>query len=163
MLPITIKTSPNIRIIGMKKEISFAENKTTELWQSFMPRRKEILNPINTDLYSMSFYPTDFFSSFDIHKKFEKGAGMPVNTIKNIPEGMQEINIESGLYATFIYKGIAANYPKIFQYVLQQWIPENNYQIDNRPFFEILGEKYKRDAEDSEEEVWIPVINMLMG
>jgi predicted transcriptional regulator YdeE len=34
---------------------------------------------------------------------------------------------------------------------------ENNYQIDNRPFFEILSEKYKRDAEDSEEEVWIPI------
>jgi AraC family transcriptional regulator len=70
---------------------------------------------------------------------------------------MQEINIDSGLYATFIYKGIAADYPKVFQYVLQQWIPENNYQIDNRPFFEILSEKYKRDAEDSEEEVWIPI------
>jgi AraC family transcriptional regulator len=29
--------------------------------------------------------------------------------------------------------------------------------LDNRPHFEILGEKYKQGSPDSEEEIWIPV------
>lgn len=31
------------------------------------------------------------------------------------------------------------------------------YEIDFRPHFEILGEKYKNNDPGSEEEVWIPV------
>ena len=158
---IIIKTSPAYQIVGMKREISFAENTTSVLWQNFMPRRNEITDKINSDLFSISIYPEDFFKTFDIHKKFEKCAGIAVKSTESIPDGMQLIPINEGLYATFIYKGLAANYPKVFQDVLQAWLPEHGYQIDNRPFFEILGEKYKRDAEDSEEEIWIPVINML--
>ncbi len=160
---IIIKSSPLFQIICMKRQISFAENTTNLLWQSFMPRRSEINNKINSDLFSISIYPEDFFSAFDAHKKFEKYAGIPVKYTESVPEGMQLISIEVGLYATFMYKGLAENYPNVFQNILQNWLPEHGYQIDNRPFFEILGEKYKRDAEDSEEEIWIPVINMLMG
>jgi AraC family transcriptional regulator len=29
--------------------------------------------------------------------------------------------------------------------------------LDNRPHFEILGEKYKQGSTDAEEEIWIPV------
>ena len=33
----------------------------------------------------------------------------------------------------------------------------SEYEFDNRPQFEILGEKYKNNAPDSEEEIWIPI------
>jgi len=29
--------------------------------------------------------------------------------------------------------------------------------LDNRPHFEVLGEKYKNGDPESEEEIWIPV------
>lgn len=156
-MEIIIKTNPAYQIIGMKREISFAENTTSEIWQNFMPRRHEISDKINSDLFSISIYTEDFFRAFDIHNKFEKCAGIAVKSTESIPEGMQLIPIEEGMYATFIYKGLAENYPKVFQNILQHWIPENGYQIDNRPFFEILGEKYKRNSEESEEEIWIPI------
>ena len=31
------------------------------------------------------------------------------------------------------------------------------YTLDDRPHFEILGEKYKNQDPDSEEELWIPI------
>jgi AraC family transcriptional regulator len=34
---------------------------------------------------------------------------------------------------------------------------DSAYDLDNRPHFEILGEKYKNESPDSEEELWIPV------
>ena len=33
--------------------MNLAENKTSELWRSFMPQRKEITNFLSTDLFSM--------------------------------------------------------------------------------------------------------------
>jgi len=36
-------------------------------------------------------------------------------------------------------------------------LPNSDYELDNRPHFEILGKKYKNNSADSEEEIWIPV------
>jgi AraC family transcriptional regulator len=37
------------------------------------------------------------------------------------------------------------------------WLPSSDYVLDNRPHFEILGEKYKINDPESEEKIWIPV------
>ena len=50
-----IETLAEKKLIGKRIQMSLANNKTRELWQSFMPRRKEIQNNIGTDLYSMQF------------------------------------------------------------------------------------------------------------
>jgi AraC family transcriptional regulator len=31
------------------------------------------------------------------------------------------------------------------------------YELDDRPHFEILGDKYKNNDPNSEEEIWIPI------
>jgi AraC family transcriptional regulator len=60
-----------------------SDNRTGELWRDFMPRRKEIKNSVNADLFSIEIY--------------------------------------------------------------------------DRSHFEIMGEKYKLNDPNSEEEVWIPI------
>ncbi|MFT5513068.1 MAG: AraC family transcriptional regulator, partial [Bacteroidia bacterium] len=47
--------------------------------------------------------------------------------------------------------------PKTFGYIFGEWIPNSIYDIDSRPHFEILGDKYKNDHPNSEEEIWIPI------
>jgi AraC family transcriptional regulator len=37
------------------------------------------------------------------------------------------------------------------------WLPDSGFELDNRPHFAVMGEKYKRDDDASEEEIWIPV------
>jgi AraC family transcriptional regulator len=37
------------------------------------------------------------------------------------------------------------------------WLPDSEYRLDVRPHFEVLGEKYKNDDPESEEEIWIPI------
>jgi AraC family transcriptional regulator len=44
-----------------------------------------------------------------------------------------------------------------FTYIFTRWLPASGYQLDNRPHFEILGDKYKNNDPESEEEIWIPV------
>lgn len=46
---------------------------------------------------------------------------------------------------------------KIFEYIFVEWLPDTIYELDNRPHFEILGEKYKNNDPDSEEDLWIPI------
>lgn len=138
--------------------MTYAANKTQELWRSFMPRRKEIKNNINTDLISMQVYDAAFnFQHFNPDIPFDKWAAIEVSDFEMIPEGMETFILPTGLYAVFIHKGPATEGEKTFRYIFETWIPQSSYAIDARPHFEILGEKYKHDDPSSEEEVWIPI------
>ena len=76
---------------------------------------------------------------------------------ENIPAGMNPFLLKGGLYAVFVHRGPASSGEKTFRYIFGIWLPASEYVIDDRPHFEILGEKYKHDDPDSEEEIWIPV------
>ena len=137
--------------------MSLSDNKTLELWQSFMPRRKEIENSIGTELYSMQSYDPLYFDRFNPNASFEKWATIEVSDFDGIPKEMEAITLTAGLYAVFLYKGGASGASQIFQYIFENWLPNSEYHLDHRPHFEILGEKYKPNDENSEEEIWIPI------
>jgi AraC family transcriptional regulator len=61
-----------------------------------------------------------------------------------------------GLYAVFNYKGSNMDH-SIFEYIFRSWLPDSEYYLDNRPHFEVLGDKYKNNDPSSEEEIWIPI------
>ena len=52
------------KLVGKRLIMSFSNNKTGDLWRSFMARRKEIKNNIGTELYSMQIYAPLFFEKF---------------------------------------------------------------------------------------------------
>ena len=137
--------------------MTYAKNKTLNLWQSFMPRRKEITSSLNKEIISMQVYEESFdFSYFDLNRKFEKWAAVEVLDFDTVPKDMESYILPGGLYAVFFYKGSSVD-TKIFHYIFDRWLPSSNYLLENRPHFEILGEKYKNNDPTSEEEIWIPV------
>ncbi|WP_273568806.1 GyrI-like domain-containing protein [Maribacter halichondriae] len=153
-----IETLPKKFLIGKSIRTSLTNNKTAELWQSFMVDRTAIKNNISTDLYSVQVYDKlEYFQNFNPQTEFTKWAAAEVNSIENIPNGFESFTLEGGLYAVFLHKGPANEFKRTFQFIFGQWLPNSEYVIDVRPHFEILGEKYKNDAPDSEEEVWIPI------
>ncbi len=146
------------KVIGKRIRTSLSNNKTFELWHSFMPRRMEIKNRTNTDLLSISVYDTSMdFENFSPQAEYDKWAAAEVTDFNSIPDGMEPLTIESGLYAVFIHKGAASDGTKTFRYIFGTWLPNSDYVIDTRPHFEILGSKYKNNDPDSEEEIWVPV------
>ena len=145
------------KLIGKRIRTSFSNNRTFELWNTFMPKRKEIKNIIGTELYSIQIYEPLFFDNFDPKKEFEKWATMEVTDFNTVPDGMETFILQSGLYAVFLYRGAASAAAPIFQYILETWLPNSEYTLDDRPHFEILGEKYKNEDPTSEEEIWIPI------
>ncbi|TRX51989.1 GyrI-like domain-containing protein [Fulvivirga sp. M361] len=149
-----IEILPAKKLIGKSLKMSLTKNKTFDLWKSFMPRRKEITNNITTDLISMQVYSHSF--DFDPNTEFEKWATVEVSDFKNIPDGMSTFLLKGGLYAVFLHKGSSTDF-STFQYIFTTWLPNSDYHLDDRPHFEVLGEKYKNNDPDSEEEIWIPV------
>lgn len=145
-------------LVGQHLTMTYASNRTAELWGRFMPRRREVTQTVDGNLYSLQVFGDDFdFQKFDPLKDFEKWAAVEVSSAGDIPDGMDAFLLQGGLYAVFTYKGAASQGAKFFQYIFGTWLPNSEYLLDNRPHFEILGEKYRNDHPDSEEEVWIPV------
>ncbi len=143
------------KLVGKRLKMSLADNKTFELWRSFMPRRKEIKNNLTTDLFSMQAYEnTAYFQSFNLNAIFEKWAAVEVSDFEHIPEGMESYILAGGKYAVFQQKGHSTD---VFQYIFGTWLPNSDYELDNREHFELLGEKYKNNDPNSEEEIWIPI------
>ncbi len=136
--------------------MSLANNKTAELWKSFAPRCKEISNNISNDLISMQVYEPSYFANFNPTNEFVKWATVEVTNFDSVPADMETFILPGGRYAVFEYKG-SSNDPSIFQYIFGTWLPSSEYVLDNRPHFEVLGDKYKNNDPTSEEEIWIPV------
>lgn len=143
------------KLVGKRLRMSLAENRTGELWRSFMPRRREVGNTVTSDLYSMQVYsqPVDVGN---LQQEFEKWAAVEVSDDSSVPDGMEVFTLKGGLYAVFSYKGPSTD-TTIFRYIFGTWLPGSAYTLDSRPHFEVLGEKYKNADPDSEEEIWIPI------
>ena len=158
MYPNRIVTTLPIKLIGKRIKTSLTNNKTSQLWQSFMPLRGTIPHVVSTNLFSVTFYDERMdFAHFNPKIEFEKWAAVEVSDFDNIPESMESCVLESGLYAVFTYCGVPSEAAPFFEYIFTRWIPSSGYQIDNRAHFEVLGEKYRHNDRSSEEEVWIPI------
>lgn len=144
-------------IVGCKHTMSFTADTTRELFQSFMPRRMNIPNRNNSEILCVQNYPEGFFRNFNPTTPFEKWAAVEVTDFSASPEGMEIMTIPEGLYAVFLFKGRPSEADSFFRNIFMNWFPASQYELDVRPHFDILGEKYKNDSPESEEEVWIPV------
>ena len=143
------------KLAGKKLKMSLADNKTFDLRKSFRPRRKEIKNSLNDEMISMQVH-NEPLRIGDLSQEFEKWALVEVSDFEKIPNEMETFVLESGLYAVFYYKRLNTD-NRIFIYIFGDWLPNSDYLLDERPHFEILGEKYKNGEPNSEEEIWIPI------
>jgi AraC family transcriptional regulator len=150
-----IDTLREKKLIGAHLEMSLAADRTRELWQQFMPRIKEIENRTSGDKISLQIY-REPLKMGDFTHKFEKWAAVEVANFDSVPEGLETLMLPGGVYAVFDYKGSSGD-PQIFRYIFTEWLPRSAYALDDRPHFEVLGEKYRNNDPESEEEIWIPV------
>jgi AraC family transcriptional regulator len=152
-----IETLAKKKLVGKRMCMSLSANKTGQLWQNFMPRRKEIQNIIGSELFSIEVYPPTYWDKFDPDAEFEKWAAVEVAGWRTIPDDMETMTLPNGQYAVFIHKGPASAAPQTYGYIFGTWLPNSDFLLDNRPHFALMGEKYKNEDPNSEEEIWIPV------
>ena len=156
-----IETLKEKKLVGKRIKMSFSDRKTYGLWNSFMPRRKEIRNTIGADLYSIEVYEPNYFDNFNPDALFDELAAIEVTDFNDVPDQMEKIVLPGGLYAVFLHKGPANEGIKTYSYIFENWLPDSDYDLDHRPHFAVMGVKYKHDDPGSEEEIWIPVKSKL--
>lgn len=150
-----IKIFPQKTLIGKKLKMSLADNRTGELWKGFSMDLKAFNLRENIFKYSVQVYDNPlYFKAFNPNNTFTKWAGIESNLLDFLPEGMESFTIPEGKYAVFLHKGMGI---EIFNYIFNEWIPSSQYELDQRPHFEILGEKYIQGSAESEEEIWVPI------
>lgn len=154
-----IKETGARQFVGQRIQTQLSENRTSELWQGFAPRIKEVEHRVPSGSFSLQVYFHDFmkevFTPFTI---FEKWAGVEVSDTSNIPTAMEILHIPAGRWAVFTYKGTAANFHIFAQYIYGIWLPTSGEQLDNRPHFEQMPSDYLGHGHpDAEELVWIPI------
>ena len=151
-------------VLGKSRDMSLAEDKTKELWQSFGPLVKTIKGRRDHNFISMQKYREPFNpSGFNPHAVFTKWAAVAIGEDANTEEPearspeLQRYRIEGGLYAVFKHVGPASEFRRSMESIYGKWFPNNPYQVDDREHFEILPEGYRPDDPEAEEEIWIPI------
>jgi AraC family transcriptional regulator len=146
-------------VVGIKASMSIQtiQQETGNLARQFMPRRHEIVSRVGEHVFSIQDYGNLQMKDLTPQTTFEKWIGVEVSNFDKIPDGMETYILKSGTYAVFTYKGSIQDFPKSRQYIFQDWLPNSNYQLDNRAHFEELSENYSKDLQNTEEDVWIPV------
>lgn len=154
-----IVNSKDILIIGMRTNMSFQtiNQETGQLARQFMPRRHEIQSRVGTYSFSIQNYDNFNFKILNPTSTFEKWVGVEVSNASPVPQGMEVLTIKSGNYLVFNYKGSAQDFPKFWQHLHTEWLPNSEFELDNRPHFERLSDDYNPTGLSNEEEVWVPV------
>lgn len=134
--------------------MSLSDNRTSDLWKDFMTNKSLIENKVGTDLYSIQVYDNYmYFEKFNPNTQFTKWAGAEVENHENIPFGFNSFVLKSALYVVFIHRGLRGAFQETVQFIFGEWLPSSEYELDNRPHFEVLGTNYKNNDPSSEEEV----------
>lgn len=146
------------KLIGIRMNMSFTNDKTKELWQCFMPRRHEVENRVTSEYISLQNYSLTGTPLFAPEAIFEKWALVEVSDLDIIPKDMESYLLGAGTYAVFIHIGPASAFASTMEYIFGKWLPKSSYRLDDRPHFEKLPEGYNPSDPDATEEIWIPVI-----
>ncbi len=152
-----IETLTEKKLIGIRIRMSFSDNQTAALWRSFLPLRKGIKDLAGPELYSVEIYPAGFFNQFNPQTPFEKWAAVEVKDYVTVPDGMETLVLPGGLYAVVLHQGAASALMLTYRDILQNWLPNSGFILDHRPHFAVMGEKYKNENPDSEEDICLPI------
>ena len=151
---------PKKKLIGIQRKMTFASipQETVALWKQFMPLHATINNKVDANFYSLQVYKSLLkMQEVKGTDEFTKWALVEVINFENVPKTMKTFELDGGLYAVFLHKGLGSEFAKTMNYIFGEWLPKSDYTIDHRPHFELLGAKYKNNDPSSEEEVWIPI------
>ncbi len=154
-----IVTSKAILIVGLKDSLTFMTNAqgTGNLARQFMPKRNQILNRVGAEKFSIQVYNQFEYNTMTPKTVYEKWVGVAVSNFEELPEGLETLTIKAGNYAVFNYKGKPEGFIESWQYIHANWLPNSEYQLDDRPHFEKLPEAYHPSNPITNEEIWVPI------
>jgi len=147
----TKKPSMKFVGIGIETSVKNASKDCPKVWQEFMKRHKEIKSYIGgMKNYGVCINPNQAECSF------RYVACAEVSDFKDIPEGMEKVEIPSETHFVFIHKGKLNKLGETYGGIMET-IPKTNKKQKENFWVEFYDNKWKGDKDESEFEIWIPV------
>jgi predicted transcriptional regulator YdeE/DNA-binding transcriptional MerR regulator len=144
-----IVTKPAFTVVGMLYHGKNEHNEIAQMWGKFVPRIEEIKHITGShDSYGVC-------SDLEPAGTFEYVAGVPVDKVEDVPEGMVSWDVPQNEYAVFpcTLKTIGEAY----QYGFQTWLPGSGYQRGDGPDFEHYDENFEPQVEGSQLYIYVPI------
>jgi len=127
----------------------FSPEETSTLWRGFRGKIREMNFPDERELWSVQVHQAEHTGRI-----LQRWAAAEMDVLA---PGFEALEIPSGLYAVFLYRGGMAGFESFLINAFEETLPSYSLSIDNRPHFQLLGKGFNPFSEESEEEVWIPV------
>jgi len=154
-----IVESKEILIVGLKAEANFHNIHlvTPQLARQFMPRLNEVKHRKGSFILSLQKYNHFDYNTFNPDESFKKWIGVEVINLDAVPQNMETLSIATGRYLVIDFKGSLPEFIKFWQNIHSSWLPNSEYELDDRPHFEKLPPSYNPMQTVNEEEIWIPI------
>jgi len=144
-----IMTKAEFTVVGMRYHGKNENNEIAQVWQEFIPRMGEIKHR------SEHGYSYGVCRDLTEDGQFEYMAGVAVDKVADVPEGMADWTVPAQKYAVFTctLPTLAAAYEHAFR----TWLPQSDYQRAEGPDFELYDESFDAEKEDSELFIYVPI------
>ena len=151
-------TIPEKKVVGMRSTMHHSEYENiVALWRRFMPQKQKLKTTISEELIAMQIFSLQ--KDGQPKEEFQIWACTEVSNFNEIPDRMESFTLPKGEYAVFLQKGLDAS--GLYEQIMTEWLPTSGYEIDDRPHFQVMGEKYNNGSPDSEEDFYVPIRSIM--
>jgi AraC family transcriptional regulator len=138
---------PAFTVVGLLLHTTALSPDIPALWDKFVPRIAEIQR------LSEPHVSYGLMESFDQMTRLDYMAGVSVETVGELPEGMSRWDVPANTYAVF--ETTLSQIGEAFGELYNTWLPSSGYQQVGAPYFERYGAAF--NPENPVLEIYIPV------
>lgn len=147
-----------IKVIGIKKNITPDNNLLPDLWKNFIDSSSKIINELRPLKYYGICENDRPNNQFGENIAYSEIVGLEVTSFDHVPTGMITKVIPAGKYAIFTHRGSIDSLKETYEYIWGTWIPLQKVEIDMRDDFEVYDERFKGpDNPQTQIEIFIPI------
>jgi len=151
-----IVSLPAMRVIGMEYVGKNGNAEIAAMWGVFIPRFGDVQGKVCPDAKLGVCGDSRENGSFRYVAGFEVEAGAPV------PEGMATFDVPAATYVVVTQRGPLNDRERglgsVLSYVYRDWLPQSGYKRADTPDLEWYDGRFRGDAEDSEMDVYTPIV-----
>lgn len=138
------------RVVGLSTRCTFETNfAIPNLWMDFIPRQHEVPQSLGRTTYGVC-------CDVEADGHFRYVAGLE-STARQIPEGMDFVDLPATRYAVFQHVGDLAELRRTVYTIWNKSLPDAGLEPTGRPDFEVYDHRFNPEKPDSIVEIWIPV------
>jgi AraC family transcriptional regulator len=150
-----IVRKPAFHVVGMAGVFTPTSSKIPELWGRFAPRIHEV--PHRRGLHTLGVCVDADPETID-EVGFTYLAGVEVDRIADVPDGMIAKAVPANLYAVLTHTGHLSRLPDTVKHIWGRWLPASRYRHVAAPDFELYDpERWDPGTGEGDVDLYVPI------